>query len=141
MFARIMGLSTVLLVGAGVWAGFAAAGSPQHARELALDAQRQSDLWAISDELTFTNSPDALAPAGLPARIVATRRLDGSSTATDPVTHKPYEYDRIGVTQYRLCATFALASDPLEGTQAHLRHRAGRSCYRFDVRSSSTSAE
>jgi hypothetical protein len=78
------------------------------------------------------DSAAATAPAALAAGI-AGAHADGSSATTDPLTHAPYEYERLGATHYRLCATFARASEA--SAAAAPLHRAGRSCYRVDLRS------
>jgi hypothetical protein len=144
---RVIGYGTVLLVGGGLSAAFLMAGSPQHARKLALDERRVSDLWQISETLRDrgTGSRAAVAPPALDAAMFGSH-ADGSSIATDPQTHEPYEYERIGATRYRLCANFAFASAPAEATpyariDPRLRHRAGRSCYLFSVVTQQMQAE
>ena len=46
--------------------------------------------------------------------------------------HRPYGYVRESATRYRLCATFALASND-EGGYHAWPHGPGTRCYRFDV--------
>jgi hypothetical protein len=67
----------------------------------------------------------------------------------DPVTRKPYSYDRIDAKTYTLCAVFGAASEhdtdntvyaPVDLAR-NWRHNAGRTCYAFDVTLSTISPQ
>jgi hypothetical protein len=134
-FGRGFLIAAVLAVAVGLIAGFTNIGSPGHAREVALDVQRANDLDTIGDALRVRyGKPGTVAPARLPSGIGGSRS-DGSETTSDPQTHQPYEYARIDDSHVKLCAIFALASDPRDDrVQADKQHSAGRSCRTFDVR-------
>jgi hypothetical protein len=128
--SRTIGIGAFFLVTLGLIAGFLAAGSPQHARQLALDSQRACDLQALTEAIAehARGVPGAMLPAHLPASY-AGQHGDGSSAAADPVTHRPYEYQRIGPQRYRVCATFALASETAANRIPNWQHGAGRQCF------------
>lgn len=108
------GVVFVVVIGAVV-AGFLAIGSPSHAREQALDQRRTTDIGAIASQLK--GSPGA--PAQLAPDLYRPR---------DPESRKPYVYVKESAKQYRLCATFALASNHED---APWQHPAGPACFRF----------
>ena len=134
-FGRAFLLAAVLAVAVGLIAGFTNIGSPGHARLVALDTQRANDLQTIGTMLHARyGKPGTVAPPRLPAGIGGSRS-DGSEIANDPSTHQPYEYTRIDDSHVRLCADFALASDPRDDRwEVAKRHGAGRSCRTFDLR-------
>jgi hypothetical protein len=129
---------------AGVAAAFFAIGPPSYARSIALDEHRVADLRAIAHEL---NERYAKAGAKLPQRLpndlpatyfADADRGDVRNFTEDPVMDRPYGYRRLSAKHYALCADFALANEPEDGTDAtaYLRywsHGAGRTCYSFDV--------
>ena len=122
---RIFTVATAIAVVGGIAAGFSIIGSPSHARETALDAERIRDLQEIAERL---HEKRAL-PSRLDALALA-RRYDHADIAYDPVTKGPYAYQRIDGEHYRLCATFTPASDAADA-DPRWRHRAGTACFRF----------
>jgi hypothetical protein len=134
-FGRGFLIAAVLAVAVGLVAGFTNIGSPGHARLVALDTERANNLETIGLVLRARyGKPGTVAPSRLPAGIGGSR-TDGSETTSDPETHQPYEYARIDDTHVKLCAIFALPSDPRDDRlQADKQHSAGRSCRTFDLR-------
>lgn len=123
--------AAVALVGVGIIAGFLAAGSPQRARQVALDRERVRNLGEIERQLE-RSSRDATAPLRLETNIVGTRE-DGTSIAKDPVTGEPYGYQRLGPTRYRICATFSLPSIPQDMGAQCWQHFAGHRCFERSI--------
>jgi hypothetical protein len=123
--ARAIPVVAVLVVIAAVIAAFIALGPPGRARARALDRQRIADLRSTAAGLHNQYRTDA--------QLLGDRLADPKR---DPITHAPYEYERIDATHYRLCAGFELKSDPDDDVDMGQRwkHGAGRTCYRFDVR-------
>ncbi|MEA2786025.1 MAG: hypothetical protein QOF71_2129 [Candidatus Eremiobacteraeota bacterium] len=127
---RVAGVGTFALVVAGVIAGFATTGPPQHLRAIELDHRRVSDLQTIERSVH-----DAGGRRRSEVDLV-TAPLRGRDTwPRDPTTRQPYGYGRLSPTRYVICATFALPSDADGTTPATVswRHGAGRTCYRLDA--------
>ncbi|MFZ0573405.1 MAG: hypothetical protein WA812_08525 [Candidatus Cybelea sp.] len=122
--SRAITVAAILIVVAVVVAAFVTIGSPKHARAETLDRQRVSDLGDVAAELHEDYG------AGPPPAAVPQPRHD-------PVTGKPYQYQRVGENRYRLCATFELPTPPDQragpGLNTFWRHPAGRFCYTLDV--------
>jgi hypothetical protein len=128
-FERIAGIVTFVLVAGGVALGFAATGSPQRMRLVELDRRRVENLTSLADDLR--DGYGARGAPRLPDRL--SRTDDPDPRKRDPQTGKPYEYEREGAKRFRLCATFALASEPTTDTRDAWAHGAGRTCFRFDL--------
>lgn len=129
MINKLFGAVTVLLVLAGVVAGFMLLGSPGHGRLIAMDQRRVDNLQMMSSRINQRYSGRAL-PATLPPDLLL----------NDPQTHHPYTYRREGTKTYTLCATFALPSEkpdtvPPYSDMKLWEHRAGSACFpqRTDV--------
>jgi len=122
--SRAITVAAILIVVAIVVAAFVTIGSPNHARAEALDRQRVSDLADVAAELHEDYGAGPLR-AALP------------QPRHDPVSSKPYEYQRLGENRYRLCATFELPTPPDQRTGPDVNtfwhHSAGRFCYTLDV--------
>jgi hypothetical protein len=105
-------------------AAFVTIGSPNHARAEALDRQRVSDLGDAAAELHEDYGAGPL-PAALP------------QPRHDPVSGKPYQYQRLNDNRYRLCATFELPTPPEQragpDVNTFWHHPAGRFCYTLDA--------
>ena len=119
------GIGAFAAVAGAVALGFATIGSPQHVRLVELDHRRLSDLQTIAYELHVDGMSPAAASRVLPARAPA-------GWPHDPLTGKPYGYRRGSPTRYRVCATFALPSEPDDAAPSW-RHPAGPACFRFDA--------
>jgi len=123
--ARASSFIAVLVVVAIVAAAFVTLGPPSRARARALDRRRIDDLRSTAEQL-YNQYHDDHRP--LDDRLVDPKR--------DPITRKPYEYQPIDATHYRLCADFELKVDPDNDIYVgeRWRHAAGRTCYEFDLR-------
>jgi hypothetical protein len=132
---RLAAVAACSLIAAGVVSALLLTGSPGHARTKALDDRRAADVALIADALRerYTSAGDA--PVRLPQRLphdLGVERADGSDATRDPVSRIRYRYARDTATTYRLCATFALASDASPRHDVG-PHPAGPACYRYDV--------
>lgn len=111
MTQRVISVAACVLVAAGVALGFTLVGDPGHARAVALDERRVTDLQRI-------------------AELVRAHRSDAFITATDPETHAAYRYRRFGGGRFLLCAKFATAALDAEA-YGSWPHPAGAACFRF----------
>lgn len=128
MRETIAGIGAVAVVVIGVALAFTVTGSPGHQRVLALDEQRVRDLETISNFLSVRRDRGSL-PVTLPSDIVR----------IDPITKRPYDYERLNAHRYRLCATFDLAAPRDDSPYAYYgnsrvsAHHAGRQCFVIDA--------
>ena len=109
-------------VAGAIGLGFGFTGDPLHQRAIALDRQRVQDLTAIAE---YLDSHPVAVPTSLPPNILGRPNVD-------PETNRPYEYARTGPQAYRLCATFAGASEAGDTVPAWA-HPAGHACYAFSA--------
>ncbi|MBV8750731.1 MAG: hypothetical protein JO103_13580 [Candidatus Eremiobacteraeota bacterium] len=137
----IVTAAVVALVAGGVGTGFWLTGSPGHARLVALDERRVNDLQdlvaAIDTHYGKTAGAHRLPlPAVLPNSV---RRVSSfaPASADDPVTHRPYDYQRTSASTYRLCATFATSASETGWrgytSRTDWSHPAGRTCFALTV--------
>jgi hypothetical protein len=119
-----------------VAAGLIVAGSPRHARRVAMDRQRSEELERLSGWVsTYWTEHRAL-----PESVGVFRDKNYAPVLNDPVTGEPYVYRTIDSTSYELCATFDLASGPdprearREPRSKFATHAAGRVCFTTDVK-------
>lgn len=109
-------------------AGLMVAGSPAEQRRLKLDERRVSDLQSLARALERRHA----STGHLPARLGDA--LDGlvlSALPVDPVTDTPYEYEVVGASRFRLCATFSTESGRVE--QDFWAHGSGHHCFELDL--------
>ena len=61
--------------------------------------------------------------------------LSARSSWADPATHRPYEYDAVGKSAYRLCADFSADSEKGEDfyVGTFRSHHKGHDCFQEDV--------
>ncbi len=127
---RIFGVAACIIVALGLVLAFLVIGPPGHARLVALDQQRGRDLFYIASGIHARFGETGGLPKGLPSDLE--RR--------DPVTLRPYEFQRIDAKNYKLCARFSLAAEneALEPSWPGQSwpHGAGRTCYQFNVAAS-----
>jgi hypothetical protein len=124
-FNRAFAGGASLLVLIALVVGFGGIGSPAQARVAAADAKRVEDLQAIAGAVhaqTTTKAPVSLTEVTL-----------GDDVQRDPITHVPYQYERLGAGSYRLCATFSLDNRSDDHPPLHWRHGSGAWCYTIDV--------
>jgi len=128
---RIFGIVACVVVVVGLVLAFLVIGPPGHARQIALDRQRASDLETIASGMhgRFGETTERL-PKLLPSDLLE----------RDPVTGRIYEFQRIDAKRYTLCARFALAAENRDIADSPLPlkwpHGAGRTCYEFNVSAS-----
>jgi len=122
---RVFGILSTIAVIIGIGTGFWLLGSPQQ--------QRIQDLRQIAQFLHRQAEQDNESldlPDSLPSRM---RRL------TDPISGKPYRYQKIDQTHYKLCANFATDSDQNKlqnksrPRQDFWEHPAGKHCFEINV--------
>ncbi len=123
--SRAIAVAAIIIVAAIVVVAFLTIGPPNRARAEALDRQRLRDLGDAAAELHEDYGAGPL-PATLP------------HSPHDPVSAKPYDYERLSNTRYRLCANFELPTPPEQpnnpDASTFWRHPAGRFCYTLDSR-------
>jgi hypothetical protein len=136
-------IASVVMLGA-VLGGWYVLGTPVHQRELRLDNQRVLALSLIATGIhQYWTQHDAL-PGDLDATDIQAR------WRSDPVTGKPYVYNRQDKETYSLCAEFDTSSDGLEKdfgeamprtyvpTGATWKHPTGMHCFRFQADGAAT---
>ena len=99
-------VSTVAVI-AALAVGFIAMGSPNHQREISADGRRITNLREIEHAIRAKAKSDKALkrPYVLPSRLSEIEGL-APGQMLDPISRVPYEYQRIGASRYRLCATF-----------------------------------
>ncbi len=133
--------SAVVLVVAVVAFGFWTLGSPLRQRQAAWDSKRVADLGAIAAEIHAQwTRKDGTQARELPAKLSELVSAPGAQPVRlqDPVTGQPYEYMRLEGSAYRLCATFARASNEYRKEAAGLPpsfwdHPRERHCFVLDA--------
>ena len=125
---RLFGVAACVIVALGLVLAFRVIGPPSHARLIALDQQRVSDIESIASRV---HDRFGQTTGGLP------RRLPSDLQARDPVTRRGYTFQRIDAKSYMLCARFALAAESENVEQwpspQNWPHDAGLTCYKFNV--------
>lgn len=112
------------------------AGSPFRQRQLRLDARRVGDLRAIQQNVETYFDRKSVIPAKLEA--LAGDPATFLRNTTDPVTGRPYRYERIDADTYTLTAEFDLPSPPEQDQPAWSRdgffnHAAGEQSFRLSA--------
>jgi hypothetical protein len=115
-----------------VVAGLRVLGSPEDERRRKLDDVRQSDLMALRGAVAEHFDRTGRLPRSLEA---LETRDDREVALADPGGAPPYEYEVLGDSTFRLCATFDYETEVDEARFAYdpWAHRAGRQCYRFRI--------
>jgi hypothetical protein len=138
-FDRIFALLATLAVVVAAIAGFWLLGTPSRQRQIRADRERVEDIQRIAEYLhqQAELSQQQGQPVNLPASLPANRR------EKDPISGKPYDYQRLNSSQYKLCAEFATdsAADKLRDSrdsyysteQEFWQHPSGRYCFQLDV--------
>ena len=135
---RIGGMERVALalVAVVIVAGLIVAGSPRHARRVAMDRQRSENLESLTTRVwSYWSKHHAL-----PDSLGVLRDSGYLPELSDPVTGQLYGYRTIDSTTYELCAMFELAGapDPREAQRVSLSrfvtHDAGRVCFTVNVK-------
>jgi len=108
---------------------------PSAVKAHALDQKRLQSLQQIDSVIRdYYRNHQAL-----PDRLEVVENKNGLSSVTnfsDPVTHRPYEYDVLSKTTYRLCAEFSADSEkeeePYYGSNFREHHK-GHDCFQEDA--------
>lgn len=127
---RIGAAVAIVSMVAALWA----AGSPFHQRLLRLDARRVDDLRAIQRNVETYFEREGVLPVTLES-LADTPATFVRNTA-DPVTGKPYRYDRVDDDRYTLTATFDLPSDqdqPAWNRDGFFHHGSGEQSFRLSA--------
>jgi hypothetical protein len=138
--AKLLVSIASLAVIASLVSGFVFVGSPMSARAKRFDERRVGDLQSIQSYLIYSywqqkaSLPDSLDDLKDP--------ISGYMIPVDPETGVSYEYVQTGDLSFRLCATFARASDSVgQGSRTtsaiypgmseneNWKHAAGRQCF------------
>jgi hypothetical protein len=127
---RIFWCGAALVVVLGVALAFVIVGTPHHARLVALDDRRLSDLQGIALALHVRYRTGSV-PARLPDDLAK----------QDPVTRRWYAFRRLTDRSYVLCASFDAASEHTNSdddernvsTFANWPHGAGPKCFTFGL--------
>ena len=132
-----LGLVVAGVVLAAVGFGFLLTGSPRDERARRLDQARVTDLEALRDAIATDYERTGAFPASLEE---LARRSPLPLRMTDPVGGRTYGYEVIDGKGFRLCAVFDFATtdDDARGTLQAWAHRAGRQCFRFELRAGGT---
>jgi hypothetical protein len=106
--------------------GFFDFGTPAHARAVALDDRRVSDLVTIGERIhnDWRQKHRKAAPPNLGGLDILPDDL------VDPETRIPYEYHALKGTTFQLCASFAQSEVP--PSNPSYKHGAGRTCFTRD---------
>ncbi len=126
--------AAAILVSLGL--GLMKAGSPGNRRQFAEDRRRVEDLHLIASRMHqyWTAQPaqgDRRIPAALTELSTGT---GGTLPLNDPFSNRPYRYESVAGSAYRLCADFLTATSP--GTNNRMpawSHPAGHYCYSLDA--------
>jgi len=131
--ARLLGRVVIVVVIVSVVFGFVLSGSPTRQRDVSLDQQRVGDLQVLQSQIVdrFWRSkgrlPSALAELE--------DDISGFRVPVDPETSDPYEYERLGALEFRLCSTFTLPSPEFKSAVRPIEfggnweHKEGRTCF------------
>lgn len=132
-----------VIVTAAVAAGVVAMGnvsSPAAERQRHADEQRETGLKAIDDSIMSY----ARQHKTLPASLEALSRATHVKFPHDPATGKPYRYDRLSDTDYRLCTTFNAAAQRVANEYGVMPestfkdHPAGAYCFALSVKAAAS---
>jgi Domain of unknown function (DUF5671) len=130
LLQRVGAAVAIVSMLAGLWA----AGSPFHQRMLRLDARRVDDLRAIQRNVETYFEREGVLPATIDS--LADTPATFVRNITDPVTGKPYRYDRVDDDSYTLTASFDLPSDedqPAWNRDGFFRHGVGEQSFQLSA--------
>jgi hypothetical protein len=138
---RAFGWGTSAVVVVCMSLGMMIVGSPGTERLRRFDTQRASDIARISEGVYETtvgagwrNASTALTQKQALPKSLAEVQANAPNRRLrilDPQTTAPYEYEVIGETRFRVCATFNAIRE--EAGDVGWNHPAGRHCFDFDA--------
>ena len=100
---RLAAILAAAAVGAAVILGFWATGGHMQGRAERRDEARYRDLLSLKNQVECL--ADALDRV-LPDSVAETEDCHHAERYEDPYTGKPYVYQKVSITAYRLCAEF-----------------------------------
>lgn len=103
--------------------GFTGIGPPRYNRSVSYDRQRVRALQSLASDVNRVYARSKHLPETLGAAASAE-----PWTQTDPVTHVPFGYKRIGADRYELCAVFD-TDNVSQASTSFWRHPAGPTCF------------
>jgi hypothetical protein len=126
---RWIAIVASLVVVATIVAAIAVMGSPSKQRLMRLDERRVDELGNIANQIESWRNEHRRLPGSL-AELAA---APGVRVAQDPASGRPYGYEVLGASEYRLCAQFdtdtAIETDPQPWRGAVWAHGIGRQCF------------
>lgn len=110
--ARIftIAISSIILI--AIISGFLIIGSPTTQRSRLFDQRREGDLQSIQSQIVNFWQKKGVIPSKLSE---LNDSISGYVVPSDPQTGKNYEYVVSDATQFRLCATFSLSTEEING--------------------------
>ncbi len=106
----------IVLTLAAVITGFIVVGSPTKQRNIRFDNQRVGDLQNIQWQVVGYYQQKNKLPGNLDALIDP---ISGTTIPNDPETELPYKYTVTNNTSFKICATFALPVQNIDGRGAY----------------------
>jgi hypothetical protein len=101
---RRLAIVASVVVLATVVAAVVVTGSPSAQRQAKLDVRRVQDLVRVVAAIDAQVKETGVLPASLPT---LAEKPGAGLAIVDPVTAKPYEFQKTGPRSYRLCADFS----------------------------------
>lgn len=141
VFHRRFGWAASAVVGVALVSGVFLVGPPSLERVRRVDAQRANDIKVISEEVFNVTVGSSWRNPAIPLTMKQTlpSSLDDVRAGArqrrprivDPETGRPYEYQVMGESTFRVCASFAQVRD--NPGDIAWNHPAGRHCFEFDA--------
>ena len=119
------GWSASAIVAVALVLGFTGIGTPSYNARVSYDRQRVSSLQSLASQI---NAAYGAAHNRLPGALSDVATNDAAARQ-DPVSHRPYRYERVSENAYRLCARFDTSS--AQGHATFWQHPAGDYCFRI----------
>jgi len=129
LLAGLAAVVAIAAVGYSIWLN-----PPSENRARALDQKRLGNLAQTEIAIEAYYTIHHALPADLKA-------LDGKDNRLmppnwrDPETQRPFDYEIVDQTSYRLCAVFARQSEKGDNPYVSMQkqHNAGRDCFQYNV--------
>jgi len=127
--AILAGIIAIAAVVTSIWLN-----PPSEIRARKLDQIRLSGLQFTENAIAMYYRAHHTLPAGLNVLDNENRSLNYSNWH-DPETQRPFDYEIVTETSYKLCAVFSRSSDKEDNPYNYLfrKHSAGRDCFQQDV--------
>lgn len=125
---RWIAIVASLVVVATIVAAIAVMGSPSKQRLMRLDERRVVELGNIANQIEAWRNEHGHIPGSL-AELAA---APGVRVPQDPASGRPYGYEVLGASEYRLCAQFdsdTTETEPQPWSRVAWAHGIGRQCF------------